>query len=262
MRILPILFNTDMVRAILDGRKTMTRRVMKTQPKSKLCYKFAGSHKKDIGIWGYPSKTAHEFWGKEFKLPDDITEEELKKKWNPQYHTDDILYVRETWGICNLNDDENIAYIVYKASENEEGEGCRAVRLPNDKFEKMYDSMAENSPDWRPSIHMPKEAARIWLKVKGVRVERLQEITEEQTEAEGFQFTPPCLSKVSEDSYCDLDGPCTNKIKYCDMSAGELFGKVLWDSTIKKSDLDRYGWDANPLVWVIEFERCEKPENF
>ena len=96
-RVLPILFNTDMVLAILDGRKTVTRRVMKPQPNSKLCYTFAGSHKKDIGRWGYPSKTAHEFWGKEFKLPEDITEEELKKKWNPPYHTDDILYVRETW---------------------------------------------------------------------------------------------------------------------------------------------------------------------
>ena len=112
---------------------------------------------------------------------------------------------------------------------------------------------------WHPSIHMPKEAARIWLKVTNVRVERLQEITEDQTEEEGFLFTPPCLHMTGE-NYCDIDGPCTSEIKYCDMGAGELFGKVLWNSTIKKSDLTRYGWDANPWVWVIEFERCEKPE--
>jgi hypothetical protein len=111
----------------------------------------------------------------------------------------------------------------------------------------------------RPSIHMPKEAARIWLKVTDVRVERLQDITEDQTEEEGFLFTPPCLHLTGE-NYCDIDGPCTSEIKYCDMGAGELFGTVLWNSTIKKSDLDRYGWDANPYVFVIEFERCEKPE--
>ena len=51
-----------------------------------------------------------------------------------------------------------------------------------------------------------------------------------------------------------------SSIKYCDMTMGELFGRELWNSTIKKADLDCYGWDANPYVFVIEFERCEKPE--
>ena len=175
------------------------------------------------------------------------------------YQPGDILYVRETWGISNMDDESKMAYIVYRASEEQKNEGCREVHLPDEKFEKMYESMAESEPEWRPSIHMPKEAARIWLKVTNVRVERLQEITEDQTEEEGFLFTPPCLHMTGE-NYCDIDGPCTSEIKYCDMGAGELFGKVLWNSTIKKSDLDRYGWDANPYVWVIEFERCEKPQ--
>lgn len=61
------------------------------------------------------------------------------------------------------------------------------------------------------------------------------------------------------DNTCDLDGPCMSSIKYCDMTMGELFGRELWNSTIKKSDLDRCGWDANPYVWVISFERCAKP---
>lgn len=126
--------------------------------------------------------------------------------------------------------------------------------------EKFYRDGKEIEMKWHPSIHMPKEAARIWLKVTDVRVERLQDITEDETFEEGLDFTPPCLHLTGE-NYCDIDGPCTSKIKYCDMSSGELFGEVLWNPTIKKSVLDRYGWDANPWVWVIEFERCDKPES-
>ncbi len=202
MAIKPILFNTEMVRAILDGRKTCTRRLVKPQPKSKLCYTFAGS---DSNTWGYPNRTAHEIWGEEFKLPNDITEEELSKRWNPPYHTDDILYVRETW-----------------------------KKAPNGYY--YYEDWQRNDiadvTKWKPSIHMPKVAARIWLKVTDVRIERLQDMTDDDAEAEGcFDYTSTALG----------------------------FPDV-WDSTIKKSDLDRYGWNVNPWVWVIEFERCEKPE--
>jgi hypothetical protein len=203
MAVKGILFNTEMVRAILDGRKTCTRRIVKPQP------------------------TAH--YGAQC----------IK----PPYQSGDIIYVRETWH----------KYIKRVGK----GQNCHLAEFYG------YKASVANSEDagepWKPSIHMPKEAARIWLKVTNVRVERLQEITEVQTEEEGFLFIPPCLHLTGE-NYCDIDGPCGNKIKYCDMSAGELFGKVLWDSTIKKSDIDIYGWDANPWVWVIEFERCEKPK--
>ena len=229
-RVLPILFNTEMVRAILDGRKTVTRRVMKPQPKSKLCYTFAGSHKKDIGRWGYPSNTAHEFWGKEFKLPDDIAEEELKKKWNPPYHTDDVLYVRETWAPIYPNKESNeVCGYIYEEDSLEEYD----KRYPDGKDYQW-------GGKWRPSIHMPKEAARIWLKVKDVRVERLQDITVDEIRNEGLN---------------------SMAVHAGDMEIALSEWKNLWNSTIKKSDLDRYGWDANPWVWVIEFERCEKPEN-
>lgn len=86
---------------------------------------------------------------------------------------------------------------------------------------------------------MPKEAARIWLKVKDVRVERLQDITEEQAEMEG------CGGYQTEAKFS--------------VSPRCHFYEV-WESTIKQADKERYGWDANPWVWVIEFERCEKPE--
>ena len=211
----PILFNTGMVLAILDGRKMVTRRVIKPQPKSKLCYAFAGSHKKDIRRWGYPSKTAHEFLGEEFKLTDDITEEELKKKWNPPYHADDILYVRETWG----EGYEEGTYI-YKA---------------DDKLANLPEFKESSKLIYHPSIHMPKEAARIWIKVNGVRVERLQD-------AKYFDFINEGLP-----------------YKQYEWEIREDFQK-LWNSTIKKPDLDRYGWDANPWVWVIEFEVIQADE--
>lgn len=226
MAIKPILFNTEMIRAILDGRKTVTRRLVKPQPKSKLCYTFAGS---DCGTWGYPSKTAHESWGEEYRLPDNITKEDFGKRWNPPYHTDDVLYVRETWSPIYPDKESNeVCGYIYKEDSLEE-----------------YDNRYPDGEDyqwggkWRPSIHMPKEAARIWLKVTDVRVERLQEITEEQIGREGVEVEYPHVLNREEKRYAF---------------------STLWNSTVKKSDLDRYGWNANPWVWVIEFERCEKPE--
>lgn len=244
MAIKPILFNTEMVRAILDGRKTCTRRIAK-------------GFIPDDALWGYTAFTPKGYISCRGVYADGYGEGFYKLPYQPG----DLLYVRETWGISNMDDESKMAYIVYRASEDQENEGCREVHLPDEKFEKMYESMAESEPEWHPSIHMPKEAARIWLKVTDVRVERLQDITEDGVWDEGFKFKPPCLTRVSADGHtCDLDGPCMSSIKYCDMTMGELFGRELWDKTIKKSDLDRYGWDANPYVWVIEFERCEKPQ--
>jgi hypothetical protein len=152
-------------------------------------------------------------WGEEYKLPENIKDEELSKQWNPPYHTDDILYVRETWKNA-LN-----GYYYYE--------------------DWQRDDIADVTK-WKPSIHMPKEAARIWLKVTDVRVERLQEITTNQIEQEGVETEYPHVLNGEEKKYAFQN---------------------LWNSTIKKSDLDRYGWTANPWVWVIEFERCDKPES-
>ena len=161
MSIKPILFNTEMVRAILDGRKTCTRRLVKPQPKSKLCYTFAGS---DSNTWGYPNRTAHEIWGEEFKLPNDITEEELSKRWNPPYHTDDILYVRETWQCWRAHRYEATADIRFRAGGDDvrlqfaNGNTDSINRLDYDTFiHKWFSHYGE----WKPSLFMPKEAARI-----------------------------------------------------------------------------------------------------
>lgn len=255
MAIKPILFNTEMVRAILDGRKACTRRILK-------------------GAIPFDEKA--EYWNvlKKGEWSGPICVEYFIKQGSP-YQPGDILYVRETWrvgawdifnqmiafdykdGTCGeltyIHDQELFERLV-----NQSREDARKAKCEYNGVDFVWEK-GKSPCRWHPSIHMPKEAARIWLKVTGVRVERLQEITEDQTEEEGFLFTPPCLHMTGE-NYCDIDGPCTSEIKYCDMGAGELFGKVLWNSTIKKSDIDRYGWDASPWAWVIEFEQCEKPE--
>ena len=200
MAIKPILFNTEMVRAIMDGRKSCTRRMVKPQPNEKHTYPLGfvtdSTEKKEVGCFGFG---INEYSGS-------------IQYTKPQYQPGDILYVRETWGHpISLNSDKQYVF--------------RADKIAESGFKN-------DSHIWHPSIHMPKKAARIWLNVTNVRVERLQDITEDGAEAEGcFDYTSTALG----------------------------FPDV-WDSTIKKSDIDRYGWDANPWVWVIEFERCEKPK--
>ena len=230
-RVLPILFNTDMVRAILDGRKTVTRRLIKPQPKFKLCYTIAG---KGSCTFGYPDKNVYKYWGEEFRLPDCISYEDMQFRWNPPYHADDILYIRETWH-------------KYKKRVGN-GEVCHIAEFYGYKA-SIANSEDANEP-WKPSIHMPKEAARIFLKVKNVRVERLQEITEEQAKREGIQYDE-CPTGFTWKKETDMHNCYTTPI-------GAM--QALWNSTIKKSDLDRYGWDANPYVFVIEFMKIDNPE--
>lgn len=194
-----ILFNTEMVRAILDGRKTCTRRVIKPQPYGKCTYPLGfvtdSTEKKEVGCFGFGVDEC----GGSIQYA------------KPSYQPGDILYVRETW-----------------------------KNAPNGYY--YYEDWQRNDiadvTKWKPSIHMPKEAARIWLEVTNVRVERLQDITTNQIEQEGVEAEYPHVLNGEEKKYAFQN---------------------LWNSTIKKSDLDFYGWDANPYVWVIEFERCEKP---
>lgn len=252
MAIKPILFNTEMVRAILDGRKTCTRRLVKPQPDEKHTYPLGfvtdSTEKKKAGCFGF----GIDEYGGSIQYA------------KPPYQPGDILYVRETWQCWRAHRYEATADIRFRAGGDDvrlqfaNGNTDSIDRLDYDTFVHKWFS---HNGEWKPSLFMPKVAARIWLKVTHVRVERLQEIDEDGVFDEGFKFKPPCLTRVSADGHtCDFYGPCMSSIKYCDMTMGELFGRELWNRTIKKSDIDRYGWDANPWVWVIEFERCEKPE--
>lgn len=214
MAIKPILFNNEMVRTILDGRKTCTRRIVKDGIP-------------DDAMWGYRAFTPKGYITCRGVYADGYGEGFYKLPYQPG----DILYVRETWQyLYELDGNEQViedtGKYYYAATDT----------IPFDAYVDENGVTHDHTP-WRPSIHMPKEAARIWLKVTDVRVERLQKITEVQAQAEG------CNSGL-------LTGVCTARGQFED----------LWNTTIKKSDLDRYGWDANPWVWVIEFERCEKPE--
>lgn len=221
MAIKPILFNTEMVRAILDGRKTCTRRIVRppyfvdgdeNDKRSLITLRTATKNSslyRQIGQMPYP---------------------------DAPYRMCDILYVRETWEhfeCWNCEGDErgNCPNEPQK-SVLDKTCGCYMYRATNE---------IRGDARWHPSIHMPKEAARIWLKVTDVRVERLQEITGQDVLKEG------------------LNSHVHPQASYFDGNQREMFEK-LWNSTIKKPDLDRYGWDASPWVWVIEFERCEKPE--
>lgn len=208
MAIKPILFNTEMVRAILDGRKDATRRIVK-------------GFIPDDAVWGYTAFTPKGYISCRGTFADGYGEKFFKLPCDPG----DILYVRESvfQGVGRYLDVSGETVCVLTNYFEYYADGLHEKDHWKDKYENTWMHR-------RPSIHMPKEAARIWLKVTDVRVERLQDMTDDDAEAEGcFDYTSTALG----------------------------FPDV-WDSTIKKSDLDRYGWDANPYVWVIEFERCEK----
>lgn len=215
MAIKPILFNYEMVRAILDGRKTCTRRLVRFLP---------GENPQ----WtGYIRDGLMLYNGK--------NEPCIRKA---SYQPGDILYVRETWGYpIALNSDKQY---VFRADEVAES------------------GFKNDSHIWHPSIHMPKEAARIWLKIMNVRVERLQEMKPVDVIKEGAY--PDCWDCLN--TYGESGSQCCygteEQCSQCDEVMMEW--ENLWNSTIKKSDIDRYGWNANPYVWIIEFERCKKPE--
>lgn len=215
MAIKPILFNTEMVRAILDGRKSCTRRLVKF---------FSGENPR----WtGYIKDGLMLYNGK--------NEPCIRKA---PYQPGDILYVRETWS----EGYEDGTYI-YRA---------------DDKLTDLPTFKESSKLIYHPSIHMPKEAARIWLKVMNVRVERLQEMKPVDVIKEGSY--PDCWDCLN--TYGESGSQCCygteEQCSQCDEVMMEW--EKLWNSTIKKSNIDRYGWSANPWIWVIEFERCEKPE--
>jgi len=226
----PILFNTEMVKAILDGRKTQTRRVVKNITHSEVDLSFFdGDYATFQGAGGcqnYAATPIREY---------------------PQYKKGDILYVRETFTLLNtslaealdtvlfgepLDDSHNV---IYKADCKEYGK----------EYQKDY------NVKWKPSIHMPKEYARIFLKVTNVRVEWLQDIEHEDVLSEGMDFDTYTMKDTKKLYSDDTHG----EVDYCEDLANEWWIN-LWNSTSK----DGYKWEDNPYVFVYEFERVEQPD--
>lgn len=191
----PILFSGNMVRAILDGNKTQTRRIVKEK---EIRNRFPMYIKNNIWAWGTkPCDGTQACWSHDtFKCP---------------YGTEgDRLWVRETWSYLDSEKTE----FIYRADDNRWIEDLHSAGSP-----------------WKPSIHMPREASRITLEIKNIRVERLQDISESDTEAEGIEF----MRDIP-----DADESLTGK---------QLF-EVLWESINSLGS-----WKQNPWVWVIEFEK-------
>ena len=199
----PILFSTPMVKAILDGRKTQTRRVIKD---------------KDI-----TNNFDIDVDGSVYAYIDQETGDSYPPTAIAKYQVGDILWVRETW-----SKDENGEYVYrtnYGTTED--------------------DSFPPSMFKWKPSIHMPKEAARIFLKVTDVRVERLQDISEEDARAEG------CITF----NYNSGDGKFEDVLEF-DLTARDTFCELWQRLNLKRG----YGWETNPWVWAIEFEKISKGE--
>lgn len=225
----PVIFNGEMVRAILDGRKTQTRRVMKPQPEP--CYR--GGH------W-WPSNA--------FKTMLHIEEQMQNGQggWKglagdacPFGQVGDRLWVRETFmdltgtGIeATTGKFEGLAY---RADTPAGSYG--------DEVRKDY------GLKWTPSLHMPRKACRILLEITAVRVERLNDISEEDAKAEGVRAIGNNFG--NSPAYCDYLLPNLDDAAEWYNRASDSF-KSLW-----KSIYGAESWRANPWVWVIEFRRVE-----
>ncbi len=218
-RVLPYNAKQWEIPMLLDERRTVTRRVIKQQ--IDVCPSC-----KHMNVDYIYDEIAQNIYCARCGNP-------FNPVQKPPYQPGDILYVRERFckGTIEYGEEPDGRAVPY-VSQCAEDDGF----IPYEYC--LRNDIGIEGVIWRPSIHMPKEASRIWLKVTDVRVERLQDTTSQIKYPHGKDNT------IIREGFKHT----------CDFITG-------WNSTLKKSDLNRYGWDANPWVWVIEFERCEKPES-
>jgi hypothetical protein len=213
MKETPILYKTEMVRAILDGRKTKTRRMNGLKEINE-----------NPNDWGIARNNMDGY----ISFCNNKTFEIICIK-SPFGQPGDLLWVRETFADLKgmgFSKDDFPNLISYKAN-------CKSESL---EIAKEY------GVKWKAPIFMPKTACRLWLKITDIRIERLQDITEEDAIEEG----------VTRDVWI-RNGISTNFEPDSGLNYRQGF-KILWDSINKKT----HSWETNPWVWVVEFERVEK----
>ncbi|MFI4117250.1 hypothetical protein VAJ56_20765 [Klebsiella pneumoniae] len=240
-----MIFNGEMVRAILDGRKTQTRRIMKVQPESN-----------QLGLLLITDSTKHNDIGKYHWAESNATGNHVRSNLFlcPFGAVGDRIWVRETWAILGNEDgccidweeklckaDERSAARIYRASCEQRPGNYGLWSIPDDADWKPHTKDYQYEGAWRPSIHMPRWASRILLEITDVRVERLNAISEEDARAEGI-IDGGCLN-CGEPEPCGCANP--------EPDATDAFA-YLWQSIYGQES-----WNANPWVWVIEFERVE-----
>lgn len=231
----PILFSAPMVRAILDGRKTMTRRVVKCKD-----IDYGGSGGKDSPEWNDPRNWGYEHEDGTWSMlkPSDVSDHQVPC---PYGAIGDRLWVREAFDIVN----DPAAYHVDDGEREDTGYQCKdAIRRgPADERWVVDYAADENcrvmdrSGDrkWKPSIHMPRWASRLTLEITGIRVERVQDIENYDAMAEGFP------GERWDEGHGNIG----------EHEPREQF-RELWD---KLNGPRGFGWESNPWVWVLEFRR-------
>lgn len=229
----PILFSGEMVRAILAGRKTVTRRVVKPQPELR-------ARRRGDGPGGWWWKTAHvemNNWTDPTKFAAEVAKE------CPYGQPGDRLWVRETWADTN---GESGPMISYKAGGDrflvDESYPVEYSRYPGCDFAMWCGDLRRGCEGhaWRPPLSMPRWASRLTLEVTGVRVERVQEISAQDCFSEGISV--------------GAIGPTREA---CDRVRIDAFREI-WDSLNAKRG---FGWDKNPWVWVVEFKTFPSSPN-
>ncbi|CFR00952.1 hypothetical protein [Yersinia pseudotuberculosis] len=236
----PILFNSEMVQAILSGRKTQTRRIMKVQPEPS---------KSRSGDYWFPCNKMQSMVHVSDLLPGNPYMPDAHEFFStccPLGGIGDQLWVRETFallgnedGVCvdwqdnMVKGDEQAAARIYKASCEQKHGDYGLYSIPDSAYWKPDTTNMKYEGTWRPSIHMPRWASRIDLLITGVRVERLQSIT---------------LGDICKEVGCGL-------YDFFPATDGFRVWTELWDSIYGQKEGEN--WQANPWVWVINFERME-----